>query len=195
MKLKKVGMPALIWSACWLLGNLMNHVSAQEATSVEQNHAAEYVITTEQSWWESAFYRTIIENNIFRPLSWTPPKPTPVYRLLGTVISTEGAYGEAILQEIASEQIHFLRVGDKAGDTTVTEIHAKAVKLEKAGKSITLRLDGLQFLSPRRTQDGGGGRSGTATRQTSQPLTYPVSAIESVSKEERRKLIQRYYPK
>lgn len=70
---------------------------------------AEYVTTPEQSWRESAFYRTIVENNIFRPLGWTPPNPTPVYRLLGTVISTDGTSGQAILQEIVSSRLYFLR--------------------------------------------------------------------------------------
>ena len=34
----------------------------------------------------SDFYRTIIENNLFRPLGWTPPRPVEPYRLIGTIL-------------------------------------------------------------------------------------------------------------
>ena len=192
MKLKKVGMPALIWSACWLLGNLVSNVSAQAAQSVEQNHTAKYLTAEEQNWRESAFYRTIIENNIFRPLGWTPLKPMPVYQLLGTVISTDGTNGQAILQEIASEHLHFLRVGDRVGDATVTEILLKEVKLDKAGRRISLKMGRIQFLSPTRTR-----QQGKIAAQTSVSQAYksPTDEIKSVSREERKWLIQRYYPK
>lgn len=29
---------------------------------------------------QSEFYRTIIDNNLFRPLGWTPPRPKEPYR-------------------------------------------------------------------------------------------------------------------
>lgn len=192
MKLKKVGIPALIWSACWLLGNLVSNVSAQAAQSVEQNHTAKYLTAEEQNWRESAFYWTIIENNIFRPLGWTPLKPMPVYRLLGTVISTDGTSVQAILQEIASEHLHFLRVGDSVGDATVTEILLKEVKLDKAGRRISLKMGRIQFLSPTRTQ-----QQSKIAAQTGVPQAYksPTDQITSASREERRRLIQQYYRK
>ena len=192
MKLKKVGMPALIWSMCWLLGNLVGNVSAQGAPLPEQNHTAEYLTPEKQSWRESAFYWTIIENNIFRPLGWTPLKPMPVYRLLGTVISTDGTGRQAILQEIGSEQFHFLRVGDNVGDATVTEILLKEVKLDKAGRRISLKMGRIQFLSPTRTR-----QQGKIAAQTSVSQAYksPTDEIKSVSSEERKWLIQRYYRK
>ena len=33
----------------------------------------------------SDFYRTIIDNNLFRPLGWTRPVPPPTYRLIGVI--------------------------------------------------------------------------------------------------------------
>ena len=170
----------------------MSHVSAEGSQAAEQNHLAESVAAQEQSWRESAFYRTIVENNIFRPLGWTPPKPMPVYRLLGTVISTDGTNVQAILQEIASERLHFLRVGDSVGDATVTEILSKEVKLNKAGQGMRLKIGRLQFLSPTRTR-----QQGKTDAQTSVPQAYksPTDQIKSVSKKERHKLIQRYYRK
>ena len=149
----------------------------------------------EKSWRESAFYRTIIENNIFRPLGWTPPKPTPVYRLLGTVISTDGTNGRAILQEIASERLHFLTVGDKVGDAMVTEILSKQVTLDNGGQAVTLKMGRLQFLSQTRTQ--GFAASSRSIGHTSVGRTYesPSYHIKSASKEKRRRLIQQYYEK
>ena len=190
--MKKTGMPVLIWSACLLVGNLMSNVSAQEATSARRNHAAEYVTTTEQSWRESTFYRTIVENNIFRPLGWTPLKPMPVYRLLGTVISTDGTSVQAILQEIASKRLHFLTVGTSVGDATVTEIPSKQVTLDNTGQAVTLKMGRLQFLSPTHTW-----QQGKTAAQTSVSRAYesPTDQIKSVSSEKRKQLIQRYYRK
>ena len=36
-----------------------------------------------------AYYRTIIDNNIFRPLGWTPPRPVEPYRLIGTKLAID----------------------------------------------------------------------------------------------------------
>ncbi|MDE0009932.1 MAG: hypothetical protein OXU36_02230 [Candidatus Poribacteria bacterium] len=195
MKLKKVGMPALVWSMCWLLGNLVGNVSAQGAPLPEQNHASEYLTPEEQSWRESVFYRTIIENNIFRPLGWTPPNPTPVYRLLGTIISTDGTNGQAILQEIASERLHFLRVGDSVGDTTVTEILSKQVTLDNAGQTVTLKIGRLQFLSSTRTQGFAAGSRSIEHTIAGRTYQNPTDQIKRVSSEKRKRLIQQYYPK
>ena len=38
---------------------------------------------------QSEFYPTIIDNNLFRPLGWTPPRPVEPYRLLGTILPTD----------------------------------------------------------------------------------------------------------
>lgn len=195
-KLKKVGILVFIWNVCWLLGNLTSHVLAQEAPFAEQNYAAGYATAEEQDWRESAFYRTIVDNNIFRPLGWTPPKPMPMYHLLGTVISIDGISVQAILQEIGSERLHFVTVGDKVGDATVGEILSKQVTLDKTDQTITLKLGTLQLLSLSRMQDRGAGRY-RSNAEIGQSLTYKYSTdsiyqIQSVSKEKRRNLIQQY---
>ena len=38
----------------------------------------------------SAFYRTIVDNNLFRPPGWTPPRPRFRYRLIGTLLPRDG---------------------------------------------------------------------------------------------------------
>ena len=36
-----------------------------------------------------SYYQTIIDNNLFRPLGWTPPRPKEPYRLIGTIHPTD----------------------------------------------------------------------------------------------------------
>ncbi len=38
-----------------------------------------------------AYYRPILEYNLFRPLGWTPPHPVEPYRLLGTLLPIDKA--------------------------------------------------------------------------------------------------------
>jgi len=86
-------------------------------------------------------------------------------------------------------------VGDKVGNATVREILPKQVKLDKGGQVVTLKLNTLQFLSPTRASTAAA--SSQSAAQTSAAWTYesPTDKIKSVSKEERRRLIQRYAPK
>ena len=45
-------------------------------------------LTTSPIFDSETFYRMIINNNLFRPLGWTPPRPIEPYRLLGTLLPT-----------------------------------------------------------------------------------------------------------
>lgn len=84
----------------------------------------------------SDFYRTIIDNNLFRPLGWTPPRPQEPYRLLGTLIPTDARTPpKAIIQNTVGNQTYIVTIGDTLDlDTTVTDIQPKQVTLEKAGQ-------------------------------------------------------------
>ena len=92
---------------------------------------------------DADFYRTIIHNNLFRPLGWTRPVPPPAYRLTGTIIPKDGNTGaQALILATASNKTHIVNIGGKLGtDTTVPDIQPKQVTLENAGKQITLKLD------------------------------------------------------
>ena len=51
------------------------------------------------------FYQTIIDNNLFRPLGWTPPRVREPYRLLGTLLPRDANTSpKAIIQSTASER-------------------------------------------------------------------------------------------
>ena len=66
-----------------------------------------------------AFYQTIIDNNIFRPLNWKPPQRESAYTLLGTAIAADGSTATAYIQERESKQFHAVTLGDQIGDMTV----------------------------------------------------------------------------
>ena len=70
----------------------------------------------------SDFYRTIIDNNLFRPLGWRPQRPRDPYRLTGTLIPTDGnTPPKAFLLATATNTTHIVTLGDKLdADTTVT---------------------------------------------------------------------------
>lgn len=97
---------------------------------------------------DSDFYRTIIDNNLFRPLGWRPPRPREPYRLIGTVIPTDGITGaQAILQTTRGNTTYTVTQGDTLdADTTVINIQAKQVTLEKAGQQRTLKFNPTPWL-------------------------------------------------
>lgn len=101
-----------------------------------------------------AFYRVIIDNNLFRPLGWKKPNEKPSYSLLGTVVDTDTAIAQAILQETRSNRYYFVTVGEKVGDATVKAIQPKQVILDEEGKAITLKAGSLQFLTQSRSRGG-----------------------------------------
>jgi hypothetical protein len=107
----------------------------------------------------AAFYKVIIDNNLFRPLGWTPPNNEPAYSLIGTAIGADGGLSQATLLEKRSNRYHFVTIGTKLGDMTVKDIQAKQVTLDKAGKPIALKAGELQFLTTSRGRDGSRGEA------------------------------------
>ncbi|MYH81771.1 hypothetical protein F4141_13860 [Candidatus Poribacteria bacterium] len=91
---------------------------------------------------QSDFYRTIIDNNLFRPLGWRPPRRVEPYRLLGTRLPTDkNTPTQAILQSTATNKTHIVTTGDKLDAATeVVEIQPKQIRLKTAGQLKTLRL-------------------------------------------------------
>ena len=107
----------------------------------------------------AAFYKEIIDNNLFRPLGWTPPNNEPAYSLIGTAVGADGGLSQATLLEKRSNRYHFVTIGTKLGDMTVKDIQAKQVTLDKAGKPIALKAGELQFLTTSRGHDGSRGEA------------------------------------
>ena len=89
-----------------------------------------------------SFYRTIIDNNLFRPLGWTPPRPKEPYRLIGTILSMDDRTPpKAILQTTAGHRTLIVSTGDNLdASTKVVLIEGKQVVLSTEGRPRTLRL-------------------------------------------------------
>ncbi|MDE0017844.1 MAG: hypothetical protein OXU51_16800 [Candidatus Poribacteria bacterium] len=97
-----------------------------------------------------SFYRTIIDNNLFRPLGWTPPRPVEPYQLLGTILPTdEKIPPQAIIQvSTAGNKTHIVSIGDTLdADTKIVDIQPKQVVLDRTGQQITLKLDTSPWIS------------------------------------------------
>ena len=93
-------------------------------------------------FWQSDFYRTIIDNNLFRPLGWTPPCPIEPYRLLGTKLARDAnTPPQAIVQAVTTNTTHIVTLGSNLGvDTQVVDIQSKQVTLSTQGQQRTLIL-------------------------------------------------------
>ena len=93
------------------------------------------------------FYRVIIENNIFRPLNWKPTHQEPAWTLLGTTTTPDGSIATAYITERKTNQFYAVKIGEKIGDATVTEILPKQVTLDKGGETLNLYMASSTFLS------------------------------------------------
>ncbi|RKU21583.1 hypothetical protein C6499_21525 [Candidatus Poribacteria bacterium] len=91
---------------------------------------------------EVSFKRTIIDNNLFRPLGWTPPRPTESYRLIGTILPrSANTPPKAILQTTAGHQTYIVTLGSNIdANTQVVGIQSKQVTLSTQGQQRTLML-------------------------------------------------------
>ena len=91
---------------------------------------------------QTEFYRTIVDNNLFRPLGWTPPRPTEPYRLIGTILPrSTNTPPQAIIETTAGKKTYIVTTGEKIeASTEVVSIEGKQVVLSTDGKQRTLRL-------------------------------------------------------
>ena len=92
-----------------------------------------------------SFYSTIIDNNIFRPLGWTPPRPVEPYRLIGTILPRDAnTPPTAILQTTTGKTTSIVSVGETLDpETKVISIESKSVVLESGGVRRTLRMSAV----------------------------------------------------
>ena len=97
-----------------------------------------------------AYYQTIIDNNLFRPLGWMPPRRIEPYRLIGTILPRSATTPpKAILQTTAGEKTYIVSMGEKLdASTEVVSIAGKSVVLSENGESRTLRLNTGVYLNP-----------------------------------------------
>ena len=118
-----------------ILRHPLKGTSARQQNSVTDSHTSD-------------FYRTIVDNNLFRPLGWTPPRPREPYRLIGTILPTDkNTPKQAILARTTTRRTYTVRIGETLDtDTTIVDIQPKQVTLEKAGVRRTLHLNTIPLL-------------------------------------------------
>lgn len=142
----------------------------------------------------AAFYKVIIDNNLFRPLGWTAPNNEPAYSLIGTAVGADGAVSQATLLEKRSNRYHFVTIGSKLGDVTVKDIQAKQVVLDNAGKPITLKAGELQFLTTSRGREGsraGQGGEGQSEKEGSDSAKNQANAKMEAEKRRQAEMKER----
>lgn len=96
-----------------------------------------------------SYYQTIIDNNLFRPLGWTPARPSEPYRLIGTILP-RGANTppKAILESTAGASRQIVTTGDTLDALTeVVAIETHQVTLSTNGQQRTLRLNTVLWLN------------------------------------------------
>lgn len=121
------------------------------------------------------YYRTIVDNNIFRPLGWRPPNKEPEYKFIGTYVDDKnGVELEASLRENRSGNFYMVTIGDKVGDTVVKEISEKEIVLDKDGETITLRRGNMQFLKA-----GGSNRSSSRSNDRDESANNNASSSKN----------------
>lgn len=90
----------------------------------------------------ASYYRTIIDNNLFRPLGWRPPRPIEPYRLIGTILPRDAnTPPKTIIQSIAGNKTYIVTTGEQLdAETQVVDIQPKQVTLSADGEQRTLHL-------------------------------------------------------
>lgn len=194
-------------------GDAIATQAAKQKTATQQRARARAHQRQADFGENEAFYRVIIDNNLFRPLGWRKPNEAPSYRLLGTVVDTDTAIAQAILQETRANRYYFVTIGEKVGNATVKDIQSKQVVLDEAGKAITLKAGSLQFLTQsrsrrgfetranvdakRRNEDETAAGSHKPNRQPGKSQLDPGKAMKfrNASPAERRKMIEQEFRK
>ena len=97
---------------------------------------------------EVSYYKTIIENNLFRPLGWQPTPPVEPYRLIGTIFARDAnTPPEAIIESTTEHQTHIVKLGDKLdAETEIVEIQPKQVTLSSKGQQRSLFLNAALWI-------------------------------------------------
>ena len=110
--------------------------------SVRTARASRGVPSYSLSLWSTPpdFYQVIIDNDIFRPLGWTKPKPQIGFKLVATLMKSNGTH-KALIRDIKTRTLHYAGVGDAlATDVILSDISHLSVTLEEHGTATLYRL-------------------------------------------------------
>ena len=110
-----------------------------------------------------AYYQVITDNNLFRPLGWTKPDPTPRFELIGTIVGED--FARAYVNRIGRNRLLVVSAGDSLGNDVVSAVTNEKIVM-KSGKSYV--GNGLSFLSTKTSQRK---RNVARSQQTSNDTT------------------------
>ena len=99
---------------------------------------------------DSAFYQTIIRNNLFAPLGTvlTPePESGTHLSLVGTFVSEDPAASSVLVKNTITGRHHRLSVGEGVGDFHVLSVAPKQVRFYHHGTEVILHLSETVFLN------------------------------------------------
>jgi len=109
---------------------------------------------------EFAYYKEIVDNNLFRPLGWGPKKEGDPFVLRATMHSPNiPSASKAIVWVRAGNKERTVTIGDELGGVVVEAITDDSVTLQKDGKPIELSTGGLVFLGGPASKGGRKGKS------------------------------------
>ncbi len=161
-----------------------------------------------------AYYQVITDNNLFRPLGWTKPDPTPKFELIGTIVGED--FARAYVKNIGRNRLLVVSVDDNLGSDIVSEITTEKVTM-KSGKSYV--GNGLSFLSTKtnkrertsartqQTTDGSTGSARSSQRRSTQSTERvqgrsrgqgrgqwegQIQRFQNASPEERSRMIEQF---
>ena len=112
-----------------------------ERASEKDNPISTQTYTLDQAsrFQDTEFYTTIIDNNLFRPIGWRPPRKKEPYRLIGTILSRTDGKSTSTSDPTSTPPVGseptLSSIGEQLdAETIVIDIQTKQVTLEKAGQ-------------------------------------------------------------
>ena len=100
------------------------------------------------------YYQVIIDNNLFLPLGWKAEVKSDIpFQLVGTVLTDELSYYQAVLKSVDTQQVYFVTLNEVQNGWHLVTVEPKRVILEKGDRRIALALNEQQLFISR--QPGG----------------------------------------
>jgi len=139
---------------------------------------------------EFAYYKDIMDKNLFRPLGWAPKKEENPFSLTATMPSPNFPGDSKAIIRIGDKE-RTVTIGDDINGNIVKSITDDSVTLEKDGKPMELNTGGLAFLGG--SSGGGKGRRGggkqpQVTHTGGQPNKNVKQKINKMTPEQQRRM-------
>ena len=86
------------------------------------------------------FYQVIITNNLFRPLGWSKPKPSPAFELIATVMKSNDQH-KALIRNTRNRTLYYVAVRAELGPgVRLAKVDKRSATLNDNGAFKAYRL-------------------------------------------------------